>query len=44
VPGTEAAGSGLGLAIVKAVAERIGADLVLGTSALGGLRVEIRFP
>jgi two-component system OmpR family sensor kinase len=44
VPGTEAAGSGLGLAIVKAVAERIGAQLVLGTSALGGLRVEIRFP
>jgi two-component system OmpR family sensor kinase len=43
VPGTEAGGSGLGLAIVKAVADRIGATLVLGSSALGGLRVEFRF-
>lgn len=45
VPGTEAAGSGLGLAIVKAVAERMGAQLRLARSpALGGLRVEVRFP
>ncbi|MCG2592327.1 ATP-binding protein [Ramlibacter sp. XY19] len=43
VPGSGAQGSGLGLAIVKAVAERIGADLVLAESALGGLRVELRF-
>ncbi|MDB5856557.1 MAG: putative histidine kinase, classic [Ramlibacter sp.] len=43
VPGSEAAGSGLGLAIVKAIAERMGARLALGQSALGGLRVELRF-
>jgi two-component system OmpR family sensor kinase len=43
VPGAGAAGSGLGLAIVKAVAERMGAQVVLGDSALGGLRVELRF-
>jgi two-component system OmpR family sensor kinase len=45
VPGTDAAGSGLGLAIVKAVAERLGAQVSLDRSpALGGLRVEVRFP
>ncbi|NML44082.1 two-component sensor histidine kinase [Ramlibacter sp. G-1-2-2] len=44
VPGSEAPGSGLGLAIVKAIAERMGAQLSLGPSALGGLRAEIRFP
>jgi two-component system, OmpR family, sensor kinase len=45
LPGTDAAGSGLGLAIVKTVAERLGAQVGLDRSAaLGGLRVEIRFP
>ena len=45
VPGSEAAGSGLGLAIVKTVADRQGAQVQLGRSAaLGGLRVEVRFP
>lgn len=45
VPGSEAAGSGLGLAIVKTVADRQGAQVKLGRSAaLGGLRVEVRFP
>lgn len=45
VPGSEATGSGLGLAIVKTVADRQGAQLRLGHSdALGGLRVEVRFP
>jgi two-component system OmpR family sensor kinase len=44
VPGTEAAGSGLGLAIVKAIADRLGAQLGLEDSALGGLRVQLRFP
>jgi signal transduction histidine kinase len=37
-------GSGLGLAIVQAVAQRHGAQLSLGDSALGGLRVTVRFP
>ncbi|MDP9043173.1 MAG: ATP-binding protein [Pseudomonadota bacterium] len=37
------AGSGLGLAIVRSVAERHGAGVTLGTSPLGGLRVEVRF-
>ena len=37
-------GSGLGLAIVRAVAERHGADLELGDSPAGGLRVCLRFP
>jgi two-component system, OmpR family, sensor kinase len=45
LPGSDAAGSGLGLAIVKTVAERLGARVNLGRSAaLGGLRVEVRFP
>jgi two-component system OmpR family sensor kinase len=44
-PGAEAPGSGLGLAIVKAMADRLGAQLALQTApALGGLRVELRFP
>ncbi|HEY0957290.1 MAG TPA: HAMP domain-containing sensor histidine kinase, partial [Roseateles sp.] len=37
-------GSGLGLAIVRAAARRQGADVVLGTAPLGGLRAEIRWP
>ena len=40
--GTEA-GSGLGLAIVRAVAVRHGAEVELGDSPLGGLRVTVRF-
>lgn len=39
----EAGGSGLGLAIVRSIAARHGAALALGDSALGGLRVELRF-
>lgn len=37
------AGSGLGLSIVRAVAESHDARLMLGTSARGGLRVELQF-
>ena len=37
-------GTGLGLAIVKSVAERHGAKVQLGSSPLGGLRVEVVFP
>jgi two-component system OmpR family sensor kinase len=45
LPGAEAAGSGLGLAIVRTVADRLGARVTLGrSSALGGLRAEVRFP
>lgn len=36
-------GTGLGLAIVRSVAVRHGARVVLGTSPLGGLRVDVRF-
>ena len=38
------AGTGLGLAIVRSVAARHGADLRLGDSPLGGLRVTVLFP
>jgi two-component system OmpR family sensor kinase/two-component system sensor histidine kinase QseC len=41
--GGGADGSGLGLAIVRSVAERHGATVALGDSALGGLRVVVRF-
>ncbi len=37
-------GTGLGLAIVRGVAQRHGAEIVLGDSPLGGLRVTVRFP
>lgn len=37
-------GTGLGLAIVKSIADRHGAQLRVGESPLGGLRVEIVFP
>jgi signal transduction histidine kinase len=37
-------GSGLGLAIVRSVARAHGASVALGTSALGGLHVTVRFP
>jgi len=40
----ESAGSGLGLAIVRAIADRHGAQVTLGDSPLGGLRVEVRLP
>jgi signal transduction histidine kinase len=36
-------GSGLGLAIVRSIAERHRAAVTLGDSALGGLRVSVRF-
>ena len=39
----DTAGSGLGLSIVRAVADSHDARLLLGTSAAGGLRVEMRF-
>lgn len=41
--GTDVPGSGLGLAIVRAVAERHQARVGLDASALGGLRVTVRF-
>ncbi len=45
VPGSEAQGSGLGMAIVKTIADAHGATVTLDRSpALGGLRVEVRFP
>jgi two-component system, OmpR family, sensor kinase len=45
VQGAAAGGSGLGLAIVNAIARSHGTQLVLDRSeALGGLRVELRFP
>ena len=37
-------GSGLGLAIVDELAQLYGGQLILGTSALGGLRAELRLP
>ena len=37
-------GTGLGLAIVRSVAARHGAEVLLGDSALGGLKVTVRFP
>lgn len=43
-PGTAPGGTGLGLAIVQRVAHRHGANVVFSTSALGGLRVEVKFP
>jgi signal transduction histidine kinase len=38
------AGSGLGLAIVRDLAELYGGSIVLGASAIGGLRAELRLP
>jgi two-component system OmpR family sensor kinase/two-component system sensor histidine kinase QseC len=37
-------GSGLGLAIVRGIAARHGAEVTLGDSPAGGLRVTVRFP
>ncbi len=37
-------GSGLGLAIVRQVALRQGAQVTLGDSPMGGLRVRVRWP
>lgn len=42
-PDGQVQGSGLGLAIVQAVAQRHQAQLHLGSSTLGGLRVEVVF-
>jgi signal transduction histidine kinase len=39
-----APGSGFGLAIVRDLAELYGGTLSLASSALGGLRVELRLP
>ncbi len=45
VQGAPAGGSGLGLAIVQAIAQLHGAALTLSSApALGGLRVQLRFP
>ena len=41
--GESVQGTGLGLAIVRSVAQRHGAQVVLGDSPLGGLRVAVRF-
>ncbi|MEO6137664.1 MAG: ATP-binding protein [Luteimonas sp.] len=43
-PGAPDGGSGLGLAIVRRIADLHGADVRFGRAALGGLRVELRFP
>jgi len=40
---SSAEGSGLGLAIVRTVAQRHGAQVLLGDSPLGGLRATVRF-
>jgi signal transduction histidine kinase len=42
--GGDEQGTGLGLAIVRSVAARHGANVALGDSPLGGLRVTVRFP
>ena len=42
--GDTSTGSGLGLAIVRTIAEQHGADVILETSPLGGLRVRVVFP
>lgn len=45
VPDQTRPGSGLGLAIVRSLAERHGAEVVLGSRGHGpGLRVTVRFP
>jgi signal transduction histidine kinase len=41
--GLEDTGSGLGLAIVRSIAQRHAAPVQMADSALGGLRVELRF-
>jgi two-component system OmpR family sensor kinase/two-component system sensor histidine kinase QseC len=43
-PAVQEAGAGLGLAIVRAITERHGADISLGDSPAGGLRVTVTFP
>ena len=43
-PGAASGGTGLGLAIVERIAQRHGAHVVFSASALGGLRVEVKFP
>jgi len=42
--GSPEGGSGLGLAIVKAVADRHGAQVLLGDAPEGGLLVSVAFP
>ncbi|MBN9242261.1 MAG: sensor histidine kinase [Mesorhizobium sp.] len=44
VLGTQATGSGLGLAIVREVVQAAQGSIELGSSAAGGLRVEVRLP
>lgn len=44
IPGNTQPGSGLGLSIVSRIAEIHGAQLDLGTAAMGGLRVRVKFP
>ena len=44
IPGNTQPGSGLGLSIVRRIAELHGAQLELGTSTSGGLRVRVKFP
>ena len=41
--GSEDTGSGLGLAIVRSIAQRHAASVQMTDSALGGLRVAVRF-
>ncbi len=40
----QSGGSGLGLAIARDIARAHGGDIVLGTSAMGGLKARIRLP
>jgi two-component system osmolarity sensor histidine kinase EnvZ len=40
----QSGGSGLGLAIARDIARAHGGDIVLGDSALGGLKATIRLP
>jgi signal transduction histidine kinase len=43
-PNAQAGGTGLGLAIVRAIAIRHGAEVSLGESPTGGLRVTLNVP
>lgn len=44
VPGASGEGSGIGLSIVREVVDGAGGQLVLGASAAGGLKAEMRLP
>ncbi len=41
---TRASGSGIGLALVRLMLERVGGNVEVGTSSLGGARFVLRFP